>query len=218
MNDDSDTQTDYYSFLSDKHWIADPIQALFMSRPRKALFRAIMKHSPKSVLDVCCGTGAITNRFTSRGIETTGIDSSKSMLARAEQQERLSHARLMDATRMTFQQEFDAAYINLAIHEMSPAVRDQVWQAMTRAVRPGGVIAVMDLNSPDRDTRLSRFWHNFFELDERNFLRTNPDHYANYSEFISNGGLRHWMMQRTSTLDTERYFFAGNIAVLSAIV
>lgn len=217
MND-GDTHTDYYSFLSDKHWIADPIQAVFMSRPRLAMFRAIMKHNPKKVLDVCCGTGALTNWFTSRGIETTGIDSSKTMLARAEQKGRVTQARLMDAGQMRFEKEFDAAYINLAIHEMPPSVRVQVWQAMLRAVRSGGIIAVMDLNAPRQDTRYSRFWHNFFELDERNFLRSNPDHYANYREFIQNGGLRGWIRERTSNLNSEKYFFGGNIGVLSTVV
>lgn len=218
MNHDSDTQTDYYRFLSDKHWIADPMQAAFMARPRRALFRAIMPHNPKKVLDVCCGTGAMTNWFTSRGIETTGIDSSRTMLARAEQKRRVTHARLMDAGQMPFEKEFDAAYINLAIHEMPPAVREAVWQAMVRAVRSGGIIAVMDLTAPQKDTRFSRFWHNFFELDERNFLRTNPNHYNNYIAFLQNGGLQAWMKQRTSSPDSEKYFFAGNIGVVSTVV
>ena len=218
MNDRGDTQTDYYSFLSDKHWIADPIQSVFMSGPRKALYRTIIKQTPKKVLDVCCGTGAMANWFTSRGIETTGIDSSKTMLARAEQKGRVTHARLMDAGQMTFDMEFDAAYINLAIHEMPPDVREKVWLAMIQAVRRGGIIAVMDLNAPQKDTRFSRFWHNFFELDERNFLRTNPDHYTNYCEFIQNGGLSGWMRQRCTNLNSENYFFAGNIGVLSTVV
>lgn len=157
MNDDSDTQTDHYSFLSDKHWLADPIQAIFMSGPRKALFRAILKQKPKNVLDVCCGTGAMANWFTSRGIATIGIDSSRTMLGRAERKGRITRAWLMNAGQMEFDKEFDAAYINLAIHEMAPVLREQVWQKMVQAVRDGGIVTVMDLNTPQKDTRLSRF-------------------------------------------------------------
>jgi len=218
MNNHRDKQPDYYSFLSDKHWIADPVQAVFMAGPRKALFREIMKQQPKKILDVCCGTGGMARRFTSRGIETTGIDSSRTMLGRAERKSRVTRAWLMDAGQMEFNKEFDAAYINLAIHEMAPDLREQVWQKILRAVRAGGIVAVMDLNAPQQDTRRSRFWQGFFELDERNFLRTNPQHYANYREFIQHGGLQGWMTQRVSKLNSEKYFFAGNIGVLSAVV
>ena len=216
MNDDK--HADHYSFLSDKHWIADPVQAVFMSGPRKALFRAIMKQKPKKVLDVCCGTGVMANWFASRGIETIGIDSSQTMLGRAERKGRITRAKLMDAGQMEFDKEFYGAYINLAIYEMAPELRERVWQKMVQAVRDGGIVTVMDLNAPQKDARFSRFWRGFFELDERNFLRTNPAHYSNYCEFIQNGGLESWMTQRVTKLDSEKYFFAGNIGVLSAVV
>jgi len=218
MKDYSDKQIDYYSFLSNKHWIADPVQAAFMSGPRRALFRTIMKHKPNRVLDVCCGSGAMAKQFIFHGIETIGIDSSSTMLCRAEQKGRLTRALLMDAGQIDFNKEFDAAYINLAIHEMEPDMREQVWRKMVQSVRVGGVIGVMDINAPQKDSRRSRFWRSFFELDERNFLRTNPKHYANYLEFVQNGGIRSWMNQRVAKLESEQYFFAGNIGVLSALV
>lgn len=209
---------DYYRFLAGKQWIADPIQALFMSAPRRALFRAVMQHRPKRVLDVCCGSGAMTARFTKRGIHTVGVDASQTMLERAKAKQRLSEARLMDATQMNFDREFDAAYINIAIHEMAPEIRDTVWNNMLRAVRDGGVIAVMDLNAPPRLNGLAKFWHRFFELDERNFLQTNPEHYANYREFIEHGGIHAWMSSRVDRLSDEKYFFSANLAVLTSIV
>ena len=60
---------------------------------------------------------------------------------------------------------------------------------MIEAVRDGGVIAVMDLNAPKALTGMSKFRHGFFEMDERNFLRSNPDHYTNSCEFIEHGGV-----------------------------
>ena len=218
MTVEHNKETDYYSFLSGKHWITDPIQALFMSGPRKALFKMITEHNPKRLLDICCGTGGMAKQFTSVGIETMGIDSSKTMLKRAEIKARITHAQLMDASRMEFNKEFDVAYINLAIHEMAADMRELVWQKMLQAVRDGGMVAVMDLNAPQEDTTVSRFWQRFFELDERNFLRTNPDHYNNYCEFMKNGGLYNWMNQKVERLESEKYFFAGNIAVISVIV
>jgi len=218
MANADDKQVDYYRFLSGKHWITDPVQAVFMSGPRRALFREIIKRKPTKVLDVCCGTAVMTARFTSRGIETTGIDSSRTMLDRAKQKGRIDEAILMDASQMDFDREFDAAYINISIHEMSPNVRERVWQKMIQAVCKGGIVAVMDLNAPLKDTRLSRFWHGFFELDERNFLQTNPEHYYNYREFMENGGLRGWMQTRVKQYVSERYFFSGNIGVITTVV
>jgi ubiquinone/menaquinone biosynthesis C-methylase UbiE len=218
LSKENNENHDYYSFLSGKHWIADPIQALFMRGARKALFGMIVEHKPKSVLDVCCGTGGMAKRFTSVGIETTGVDSSQTMLHHAEKKKRITHAYLINASQMKFNEEFDAAYINLAIHEMSPDMRDLVWQKMCQSVRKGGVVAVMDLNLPKNNTKSSRFWRGFFELDERNFLRTNPKHYDNYCEFIKAGGVRSWMTKRVTKLEAERYYFSENIAVLSAII
>ena len=37
-------------------------------------------------------------------------------------------------------------------------------------------------------------------------------------EFIYTGGLHSWMKQRVTKLESEKYFFAGNIAALSTIV
>lgn len=147
-----------------------------------------------------------------------GIDSSRTMLSQAEKKGRITRSQLMDASQMEFHKEFDVAYINLAIHEMAPDLREVVWQKMVQAVRDGGVVAIMDLNAPQKHTARSRFWQGFFELDERNFLRTNPEHYSNYCEFIKNGGLHSWMKPRVTKLESEKYFFAGNIGVLSAIV
>lgn len=218
MDIENSERTDHYSFLSDKHWITDPVQAFFMSRPRKALFGMAMKHQPGKILDVCCGTGVMASRFTSIGVETTGVDSSPSMLKQATEKSRLTYSLLMDASLMAFEKEFDAAYINLAIHELAPDLRDKVWQRMLRAVRVGGVIIAMDLNAPKYSSFPSRFWQSFFELDERNFLKTNPEHYHNYREFMSMGGVCEWVKARSSKIEDEKYFFNGNIAVLSAIV
>lgn len=210
--------TDHYSFLSGKHWVTDPVQAVFMYRPRKALFRLVAKHKPERILDVCCGTGVMANKFTSIGLETTGVDSSESMLKQAKEKSRITYIQLKDASLMEFNKEFDAAYINLAIHEMAPEIRERVWQKMLQAVRAGGVIVAMDLNAPKSLSFPSRFWRGFFELDERNFLKFNPEHYHNYCEFIDNGGLYEWMKRNTTNIEEEEYFFHGNIAVISTIV
>jgi len=209
------TETDHYRFLAGKHWLTDPIQGLFMSRPRKALIGQIKALNPQRVLDVCCGSGDIARHFTRAGIETTGVDSSDSMLQRAREKRRINHIHKLDVTQMDFHKEFDVAYVSLAIHEMSADTREQVWKKMLQAVRDGGTIIVLDFSVAKKKRFWSRFWSGFTELDEKSFLKTNPPHYYNYKEFMSNGGVYDWLLQCAGKIDKAETFFADTLAVLS---
>lgn len=218
MDKGEDTQSDHYSFLAGKHWLTDPVQGLFMSGPRRSLIRQIKALNPQRVLDVCCGSGDITRHLTRAGIETTGVDNSESMLRRARQKTRISHIHKLDVTEMDFHKEFDVAYISLAIHEMAPEVREQVWQKMLQAVRDGGTIFVVDFSIAGVERFWSRFWSGFTELDEKNFLKSNPPHYHNYKEFMQHGGVHEWLLQRMGRIDKAETFFADTMAVLAVTI
>ncbi len=65
------------------------------------------------ILDVGCGTGRHTIELTKRGYHVTGIDLSKSQLARAKEKAKASGLEINfqkhDARRLPFKNEFDAA-------------------------------------------------------------------------------------------------------------
>ena len=89
------------------------------------------------ILDVGCGDGVLTKKIAARGATVTGIDSSLDMV-------RAAHANgvdalVVDATDMTFDREFDAAFSNAALHWMRD--KEAVAGGIFRALKGGGRFA-----------------------------------------------------------------------------
>jgi SAM-dependent methyltransferase len=66
------------------------------------------------ILDLGCGDGVLTQKLAAAGADVVAIDSSADMVAAAR--ERGLDARVIDATRLTFDQEFDAVFSNAVLH------------------------------------------------------------------------------------------------------
>ncbi len=109
------------------------------------------------VLEVGCGTGAVTSRLVARGARVVAIDQNPEMLERAR-------ARLADAPSdaVTWLERtaseidtltprgFDAVVASLCLSEMSSGERAFVLRAAARRLPPGGVLAVDDELRPRR--------------------------------------------------------------------
>ena len=122
---------------------------------------------------------------------------------------------LCDASEMPFAATFDAAVVSLALHEMDPPLREPVWEAMRRAVSPGGLLIVLDFTVPKDSKWHRRLVGRFIDKDERQVGRINPAHYENYREFISTGGLEGWLGAREGSTMTKRFFAGGNLGVFA---
>ena len=85
------------------------------------------------ILDLGCGDGALTARIAEIS-SAVGVDASPSMIDAARA--RGLDARIADAQRLDFIEEFDAVFTNAAMHWM-PRI-DDVVGGVARALRSGG--------------------------------------------------------------------------------
>ena len=86
------------------------------------------------ILDIGCGEGSLTEKIAAAGAAVVGIDVSEQMIAAARA--RGLDARLMDAEKLSFQHEFDAAFSNAALHWVRD--HDAMLAGVRRALKPGG--------------------------------------------------------------------------------
>jgi len=111
---------------------------------------------PARVLEIGCGTGAVTARLASRGARITALDQNPEMLSRA--QERLANAeppvRWLERTASEIdglaEASFDAVVASLSLSEMSRSERSFVLCQARERLRGGGVLVVADEVSPRR--------------------------------------------------------------------
>jgi trans-aconitate methyltransferase len=82
--------------------LGQPVLELLQPRPQER------------ILDLGCGDGVLTEKLAATGAEVVGIDSSADMVAAARQ--RGLNAQVIDATKLTFDEEFDAVFSNAALH------------------------------------------------------------------------------------------------------
>jgi len=108
------------------------------------------------VLEIGCGTGAVTARLVERAAEVTALDQNPEMMDRAR--ERLERAQgsvtWLESTASEIDAlaagAFDAVVISLALSEMSAGERRYVLGQAARRLARGGVLAVADEVRPAR--------------------------------------------------------------------
>jgi trans-aconitate methyltransferase len=86
------------------------------------------------ILDLGCGDGALTERLVAAGCRVVAIDSSPEQVWAARA--RGLDARILDATDLVFDQEFDAVFSNAVLHWIPDA--DGVIARVWNALKPGG--------------------------------------------------------------------------------
>lgn len=143
------------------------------------------------ILDLGCGSGGAMEaiaralpraRITGVDVEPRSVDAANARLARAGLSDR-AQARLAAAETVDDEARHDLVTLIQVLHETRPAVRETILQRAFAALRPGGVLLVVDEPYPDRleDLRgakntaitqaLEIFWGNpFVPLGEQRAL------------------------------------------------
>jgi trans-aconitate methyltransferase len=88
------------------------------------------------IVDVGCGTGALTAQIAAAGAEIVGIDASETMVARARDLYPQLRFEVAKGEEFTLQYPVDAVFSNAALHWMSPP--EAVATSVARALKPGG--------------------------------------------------------------------------------
>lgn len=88
------------------------------------------------IIDLGCGTGALTAQIASAGAEVLGIDASEAMIARARELYPQLRFEVAKGEDFTVEASVDAVFSNAALHWMSPP--EAVAAAVARALEPGG--------------------------------------------------------------------------------
>lgn len=119
-----------------------------------------------NVLDLGCGTGALTLRAAKRGTKVKGIDTNAQMLEIARQ--RVNEAGLvetvelveMGAAELDGEQaaRYDAVMCGLCLSEMSEDEVRYTLQEVTRILRPGGLLLIADEIKPQGFVRRLIHW------------------------------------------------------------
>jgi trans-aconitate methyltransferase len=88
------------------------------------------------IVDVGCGTGALTAQIAAAGAEIVGIDASEAMVARARELYPQLRFEVAKGEEFTLKYPVDAVFSSAALHWMSPP--EAVAASVARALKPGG--------------------------------------------------------------------------------
>jgi trans-aconitate methyltransferase len=108
--------------------------ARFVSDLGSPVVELLAPQPGERVLDLGCGDGALTRKLVELGCEVVGVDSSAAQVEAAKKL-RLD-ARVANAEKLPFCEEFDAVFSNAVLHWIKRA--DVMLASVYRALRPGG--------------------------------------------------------------------------------
>jgi demethylmenaquinone methyltransferase/2-methoxy-6-polyprenyl-1,4-benzoquinol methylase len=126
---------------------------------RRALAERATRVTVRRVLDLCCGTGAVTRALRESApadAVVVGLDFSRGMLSRgvaAARQVGLSAIRWVqaDASALPFKDGvFDTVVCAYALYELKGPTRGTMLQEVARALSPGGRFLAMEHEVPTR--------------------------------------------------------------------
>lgn len=164
-------------------WNAEQYDAkhAFVYEKAKGLVDLLSPKGGERILDLGCGTGALTAAIVERGAEVFGIDRSPQMVAQAKSKFPGLEFEVVDATEMEFEAEFDAVFSNAVLHWIPEA--EKVVSGVARALKPGGRF-VAEFGGKGNIQTLVKAFHRAFEaLGMREPDGVSPWFYPSIAEY-----------------------------------
>jgi trans-aconitate methyltransferase len=108
----------------------------FVYEKAKGLVELLVPKAGERILDLGCGTGALTAEIAARGAEVLGVDRSEEMIAQARKKFPALRFEVVDARELRANGEFDAVFSNAVLHWISEA--EEVIAGVARVLKPRG--------------------------------------------------------------------------------
>nr|WP_211178267.1 class I SAM-dependent methyltransferase [Brasilonema octagenarum] len=128
-------------------------------RLRQLALQGLTISKDTKVLDLCCGSGQVTQFLVKLSQNVTGLDASPLSLKRAQQN--VPQAKYVEAFAedMPFaDHEFDVVHTSVALHEMEQQQLRQILQEVNRVLKPGGVFTLVDFHNPTNPLFVPGIW------------------------------------------------------------
>ena len=111
---------------------------------------------PRRILDFGCGIGTATRRLSEKfpHAEIVGVDTSGKALEYGTEHYGSGRVRFRPLAQLPEENDFDLCYVNGVFHHIEPAQRMGAIEAIYRALRPGGHLALFENNPWNPGTRL----------------------------------------------------------------
>ena len=108
----------------------------FVYEKAKGLVALLAPKAGERILDLGCGTGALTAQIAESGAEIIGVDRSEEMISQARKKFPALQFEVLDARELRLNAEFDAVFSNAVLHWIPEA--EQVIAGIAQALKPGG--------------------------------------------------------------------------------
>lgn len=119
------------------------------------LLRRLGDPARARVLDVGCGPGAMDSHLVGRVGAVHGLDTSRSMVARASARNPGATYGVCEPDRLPCDSgSFELAFASCVLHHVVPGSWPRFTAELVRVVRPGGLVAVLEHNPLNPLTRL----------------------------------------------------------------
>lgn len=110
----------------------------FVAEYGRGLLEFVPKNDEQSILDLGCGTGVLTAQLAELCDKIIGVDSSQSMIDKAEKQFNNIEFRVCDALALPFENEFDIVFSNAVFHWISD--HNTLLKNIHKVLKPQGLL------------------------------------------------------------------------------
>ena len=184
----------------------------FVYQHGEALIELLNPKPYERILDLGCGTGELTEKIKEKGSLVIGIDSSAEMIVKAKEKYPLIPFEMTDATKMGFDNEFDAVFSNAVLHWIKE--KDKVVENIYRSLKEGGrfvaefggknnvknIVDALESAFQKRELSFERFWFFPSPADYAGLLESNGfrvsmiQHFDRTTELADNAfGMKEWI-------------------------